>query len=93
MRVQSLFFDFNKRIRTQYGQIFPIPDDKVDETGDSQGFEESFRDKWGWYDTLMIVSNKDPRLMEYWVIQPATELLQYMAYIQDERSKDAIKIE
>jgi len=41
----------------------------------------------------MIVSNKDPRLMEYWVVQPATELLQYMAYIQDERSKDAIKID
>jgi hypothetical protein len=31
--------------------------------------------------------------MEYWVVQPATQLLQYMAYIQDERSKDAIKIE
>jgi hypothetical protein len=66
--------------------------EKVEAAGGDTGLDESFRSKWGWYDTLMIVSMKDPRLMEYWVSSPLVELLQYMAYIQDEKSKESIQI-
>jgi len=40
----------------------------------------------------MITANNDPRLAEYWLDQPMTALLQYMAYIQDLRSKDSIQV-
>jgi hypothetical protein len=40
----------------------------------------------------MVTANKDPLLIDYWEIQPITKLFQYMAYLQDESSKDAVKI-
>ena len=48
--------------------------------------------KYGWYHSLMITANKDPRLVDYWLTQPMTALLQYMAYLQDEAGMESNKI-
>jgi len=48
--------------------------------------------KYGWFHSLMVSANNDPKLVDYWEVQPVTKLLQYMAYLQDLNSKDAVNV-
>jgi len=40
--------------------------------------------KYGWLTALMRISNNDPRLVDWWTVQPFRKLLLHIAYHADE---------
>ena len=80
IKLSRFFFDFRGRLSKDFAQLFTS-------TGEETAKGVSMQSKWGWYNTLYMLSNDNILNINKITRLPILEVLTYLAYSQDYNNK------